>query len=41
MSGVPVLSIIVMAPVAAALLIALFASNPKLPRVFALAAGTV
>ena len=41
MSGLPVLSIIVMAPVAMAIVIALFASNPKLPRVLALAAGTI
>jgi len=41
MSGVPVLSVIVLAPVAAALLIALFASNPKVPRVIALMAGAV
>jgi len=41
MSGVPVLSIIVLAPAAFGLIIALFASNPKLPRVLALAAGTV
>jgi len=41
MNGLPVLSIIVMAPVAAALLIALFGSNPKVPRVLTLLAGTV
>ena len=41
MTGIPVLSIIVLAPVAAALLIGLFGGNPKVPRVIALLAGTV
>jgi NADH-quinone oxidoreductase subunit M len=41
MSGVPVLSIIVLAPVAASLLIALFGSNPKVPRVITLIAGAI
>ncbi|HEY5540342.1 MAG TPA: NADH-quinone oxidoreductase subunit M, partial [Coriobacteriia bacterium] len=41
MTGIPVLSIIVLAPVTAALLIGLFGGNPKLPRAIALAAGTI
>ena len=41
MSGLPVLSIIVLSPVAAALLIALFGANPKVPRAIALAAGAI
>ncbi|NTU71618.1 MAG: NADH-quinone oxidoreductase subunit M [Coriobacteriia bacterium] len=41
MSGYPVLSIIVLAPVAAALLIVLVGSHPKVPRVIALLAGVV
>jgi NADH-quinone oxidoreductase subunit M len=41
MTGVPVLSIIVLAPVAAALLIALFASHPKAPRAIALVSSTI
>jgi NADH-quinone oxidoreductase subunit M len=41
MSHIPVLSIIVLSPVAASLLIMLFGGNPKVPRAIALAAGTV
>jgi len=41
MTTIPVLSMIVLAPVAAALLIGLFAGNPKAPRVMALVAATI
>ncbi len=41
MSGLPVLSIVVMAPVAGALLIALLGKNPKVPRAIALLAATI
>lgn len=41
MTTIPVLSIIVLAPVFAALLIGLFGGNPKVPRVIALAAGSI
>ncbi len=41
MSGVPILSIVVMAPVVGALLIALLGRNPKVPRYIALAVATV
>ena len=41
MSGLPVLSIVVMAPVVGAVLIALLGKNPKVPRAIALFVATV
>ena len=41
MSGIPILSLIIFAPAAGALLIALFGSNPKAPRALALLAATI
>ena len=41
MSGLPMLSIIVLSPVSAALLIALFGSHPKAPRAIALVAAAM
>ena len=41
MTGIPVLSVIVLTPVTAALLIALVGRDPRVPRIIALLAGTI